>query len=234
MNLLSNCTAQVSGLPNTLITPPEPCHGDGMVTSAVDGHSLRLFAYVLTFVVCVATARNSGTVGQRRLWLAIILAVLGLGLVRLFGWDNEIASHVRDDAYQGGWYRGRRPVQEAVIAGLLGTALAALGAAVLMVRAARGFRLTALAGVGLLAAFVCIRAVSLHDIDHALFAETTLGIQRSALIELGLLGAIFVSALLDFGLARRRAHGGTRLSRSRIDRRSSAAREPAVPPGGSG
>ena len=195
-----------------------------MLTAAIDGHPFRIFAYVVTLAACALLARNSRTVGQRRVWAAVGVVVLGLGLVRLFGWDNEIAAHVRDDAYQGGWYGGRRPVQEVLVASLVGVTLIALGVTVLLVRAVRGFRATAVVAVAALAAFVCIRAVSLHAIDHALFGDTTLGIQRSALIELGLLGAIVSSALLDFGFAKRQPQRGVLWRRSRSIRSGSPAR----------
>lgn len=174
-----------------------------MITSLLDGHLLRLLAYAMAVGACIGAASESRDSGRRRLWLVLASLVLVMGLTRLFGWDNDIADRVRSDAYRGGWYTGRRPVQEALVAGTLACGVVIFGVTLILVRAARGFRATGVAAAAALCSFVAVRAISLHAVDHALFADTTLGVQRSALIELGLVGVLAASALLDVALVRR-------------------------------
>ena len=173
-----------------------------MITSLLDGRLLRLLVYALAVGACLLAASESRGRGRRTLWLVLASIVLVMGLTRLFGWDNDIADRVRNDAYQGGWYTGRRTVQEALVAGTVACGVIVFGVALLVVRAARGFRATGVAATAVLCTFVAIRAISLHAVDHALFVDTTLGVQRSALIELGLVGLLVVSTLLDLAVAR--------------------------------
>ncbi|MGH2634043.1 MAG: hypothetical protein ACRDG3_11585, partial [Tepidiformaceae bacterium] len=122
-------------------------------------------------------------------------------------------------AYEGGWYTGRRPIQEAFVVAALALGGVTLLATLILARPARGFRALAVTFAAALCAFVAARAVSLHALDHVLFSDSTAGIQRGALIELCLIAGLVGSGLLDIGVLRwrRRGPGARAAAISRID-----------------
>src|SRR4051794_27974105 len=122
------------------------------------------------------------------IWLAVA-AVLGALLVnRQFDLLTHLIRSLRRSAYAEGWYERRREYQAAVIAGFLLAGVVLLAAlAVVLRHLVRRVGVVAAATVALVV-FVCIRAVSLHHVDHLLGLGGSDVVNGT--IELGLLGVI--------------------------------------------
>jgi len=174
-----------------------------VIASFVDGPALRIFAYTAAASVAVFAARSSQPRALRSFWLGISATMIMLGATRLFGWDHALASLAREDAYQGGWYGGRRAAQQATVAGLALAAAIAFATIFWALPVARGPRTIPTLAILTLSAFVAIRAVSLHSVDSVIDESTLLGIQRGAAIELSLIILVAACACVSVGRAGR-------------------------------
>lgn len=181
-----------------------------MIASLADGSALRIFAYAAAAPAAFFAARSSRRRPVRRFWLAVSATMIVLGATRLFGWDHALASLAREDAYQGGWYGGRRAAQQATVAALALTAVVASAAIFWAFPVARGPRSIPTVAVLTLGAFVAIRAVSLHSVDGVIDESTLLGVQRGAAIELSLIVLIAASACVSVSRAARVRAGASK------------------------
>lgn len=208
--------------PNGLVTVRLPCQL-GRVATLFDSDLLRVSAYIVATAVCLFAAQASRTPGQRRVWLSLAFIAGMLCFTRLFGWDSDIADRARHDAYSGGWYAGRRPFQEATVIALLALGGVAVLLTLVFYRPARGSRGVAVVFTAALCAFVGVRAVSLHALDHLFFADTTFGVERGALIEFGLISGVIISGLWSAGTSRYRTKPQRTAPASRVDSSTSPA-----------
>lgn len=106
--------------------------------------------------------------GILRFWLFIALVMLVLGVNKQLDLQRLLTQTAREIARDGGWYRGRKPIQYAV-----------LGVAFLASAAAAGWMLwalrrhvrsiwSAILGLVVLSAYVAMRGTSHHDVDVAM------------------------------------------------------------------
>ena len=129
-----------------------------------------------------------------RIWLAVAVT-LGLLLInRQFDVLDHLVQSLRRHAHADGWYERRKEYQAVVIAGLVLVGLALVGAVAVALRhSARRLAVVVAATVALVV-FVCVRAVSLHDVDHLL------GLGGSdvvnGIVEMGLLAVIITATVL--------------------------------------
>ena len=121
-----------------------------------------------------------------------VAATLGLLLInRQFDVLDHLVQSLRRHAHADGWYERRKEYQAVVIAGLVLAGLALVGAVAVALRhMARRLAVVVAATVALVV-FVCVRAVSLHDVDHLL------GLGGSdvvnGIVEVGLLAVIITA-----------------------------------------
>lgn len=106
--------------------------------------------------------------GILRFWLLVSVVLLVLGLNKQLDLQRLLTETAREIAKDGGWYRGRKPIQYAVLGAAF---LASAAAAAWMLWALRRhFRAIApaIAGLMILAAYVAMRGTSHHDVDAAM------------------------------------------------------------------
>jgi hypothetical protein len=127
------------------------------------------------------SGRNWKTEGA--FWACLAMAMLALGVNKQLDVQSVMTEIARNLAKEGGWYNGRRAVQQLAI-GLI--AVAAGGTALLLVvllrNAATEAKIAAL-GLCLVLAFVLIRAASFHHVD-LLLGRAVVGIRWNALLEI--------------------------------------------------
>lgn len=131
-----------------------------------------------------------------RFWWGISGLLLALGINKQLDLQTLFTQVLRDMALAQGWYEQRRPYQLAFIAcvGLIsvaGTALVAFA----MRRVLPQIWLS-VAGFGLLAGFVLIRAASIHQIDVLLKQGS---LRLNWVLELGAIGVIALGAARQKG-----------------------------------
>jgi hypothetical protein len=165
-------------------------------------------AYAAAFVLAVVAACVAGRAATdlaghaaaeahtqrvlRRVWVGVAVVLLALGINRQLDVQTWLIQTLRRHAYEGGWYDRRREYQAAVIGAILVAALVV--GAVLAVVLRRVLRRIALVMAGLvgLTAFVGIRAISFHDVDHLLAVHRGAG----DAIELGGIVVVVVATLI--------------------------------------
>jgi hypothetical protein len=165
-------------------------------------------AYAAAFVVAVGAACVAGRAATdlpghdaveahtqqvlRRVWIGVALVLLALGINRQLDVQTWFIQTLRRRAYEGGWYDRRREYQAAVIGAIFLAALVLGG--VLAAALRRVLRRIALvmAGIVGLTAFVGIRAISFHDVDHLLAVHRGAG----DAIELGGIVVVVVATLI--------------------------------------
>lgn len=129
-----------------------------------------------------------------RFWWCIACLLLALGVNKQLDLQTLFTQVLRDLARAQGWYEARRPYQVAFIVAVglssaAGTALLAYAMRRVLARVWLG-----LAGLGLLAGFVLIRAASIHQVDVLLKQGA---VRLNWVLELGAIGVIALSALRE-------------------------------------
>ncbi len=151
-------------------------------------------AYALAAALCSAcAARERADARARRLWYAIALAMLVLGVIRELEVQGWLTGAARDLAIAQGWYDSRRLLQaETIVAlGLCGALVLAwldqkfrdLGVAVRL----------ALLGLVYLAVYLVVRATSLHHVDILLNVKLA-GLRLIWFLELGGIAIVLAGA----------------------------------------
>lgn len=132
----------------------------------------------------------------RPIWLAITIALVAGAADRRFGLMSAGVDALRDAALIGGWYDVRRPLQASFIVAVI--LLSAVSMLALRAAAGRGGRPVAVAAVttAALAAFLLVRATSLHGVD-AVLREQVLGFSLYTLPEVVALGILILAALAE-------------------------------------
>jgi hypothetical protein len=155
---------------------------------AIGGPSALSACVVVAYAVAVALAVWAVVVARRacrqlsiadpaearrqrvmaRVWVAIALVMLVLGISKQFDLESGSLALLRRIAYQGGWYERRRTYQAEFIVALVGFAIAAGAVAAFVLRRAVRRIVVVLGAVSLLVVFVIVRTISFHSVDHLL------------------------------------------------------------------
>ena len=150
-------------------------------------------AYALVALLALR-AGHRGIGRERTVWLIIGGTVLLLGAAKWLRMQEEITEVGRNLVRSGGWYAEHREVQS--VAALLIAGISVV-AAFLLWRWLRGVPSNlaiACATLGLLLAFITVRAASIHDIDHWVTASCA-GMRKGWWVELAALLVIAATAL---------------------------------------
>jgi hypothetical protein len=138
------------------------------------------------------TALNHA-IKEWRIWVAISLAFLGLGISKLLDLPAVLAGMIRTAASGEGWYGQRQYVQAAFTILVL---LLCGGIVMVLRRRVRdlpGSTRIALFGTTLLFGYVLIRAASLHQFDRFIF-DKTLGFRWNWIFEMGGIGLVLAAS----------------------------------------
>lgn len=144
---------------------------------------------------------------ERLFWNALLIALIALGLNKQLDLQSAATEIGRILSEQQGWYKHRRQVQEAFIAGIAIMGLTVLAATLSLTWRAPGATLFALVGSVCLVVFVVVRAASFHHVDAWLGTEFS-GLRLNWLLEMGGLLVIIAAAW--------RRQKGTRCLRSKL------------------
>ena len=169
-------------MPGNLIHGPTP------------GAWLVVAAYFAGAVAAFLAARSAVARRERRLWLAMAILLVLLGLGKQLDLQVPLTGLGRSLARSGGWYESRKAVQAAFVALL---ALASLGAGAVLLRwtrrSGRFVKIAAL-GASLLFAFIVARAASIHQVDRWVTREVG-GVRIGWWLELAGIAVIGLSAV---------------------------------------
>lgn len=154
---------------------------------------LAVTGYVMAAGLCWLQRGPTSESRERLFWLLSALFLLGLGINKQLDLQTALTALGRQLARDGGWYGERRTFQTAVIfAGLL----LAPGVAIALAWLTRGMRarvLVTLAGLGLLGAFVILRAASFHHLDVAM-RTPVFGLKLHTVLELAGIAVVTIGA----------------------------------------
>jgi len=139
---------------------------------------------------------------ERQTWNLIFILLVLLGINKQLDLQSALTEMGRLLAHGQGWYESRRDVQLAFISALMILGATALVAVLVLVWNAHPATHWAVAGCGLLAVFVVVRASSFHRVDTLINAEWN-GLRHNWMLEMGAL--LWICAA-----ARRRARARSR------------------------
>lgn len=128
--------------------------------------------------------------GEKRVWLALACALLGLGINKQLDLQTALTEAGRTLAMQQGWYAERRVVQGMFV---LAVIVAGVVVGAWLFRQARRSSKPlrkGLLGAVTLGAFVVVRAASFHHVD-LLLGQTWAGLRLNVLLEIG--GIVWVA-----------------------------------------
>ena len=151
---------------------------------------------VLYFVAVFSTwkaAKVATTSRERRLWRAISILFVALGINKQLDLQTALTELGRVLAYEQGWYGTRQTVQVWFI---IGVALACAFVAVSLLiwtRKAPASTWLALIGTVVVLAFVLIRAASFHHIDKFI-GDRILGLKWNWVLEMGGIALVIIAA----------------------------------------
>ncbi|MFM7258990.1 MAG: hypothetical protein ACKO3W_00160 [bacterium] len=106
--------------------------------------------------------------GILRFWILIALVMVVLGVNKQLDLQRLFTETAREIAKDGGWYRGRKPIQYAVLGALFLTSAALAGWMLWALRRHIRVIWPAVGGLIVLAAYVAMRGTSQHDVDVAM------------------------------------------------------------------
>lgn len=158
--------------------------------------ALRFCAYCTLAAACLYSARGSAKPQARLVGAVGVLAIL-FGLALLFGIAGATVDILREATKADGLYGDRRPVQALVIFAVVAVTGAFGSPAVWMATRTQpsSVRVVVL-GALLLACFVTVRAISLHQVDSYLNSEVgPWGLRWGDEIELWLLVCLTAAVL---------------------------------------
>ena len=126
---------------------------------------LTVVSYLICFALaCLVVARRPSRAAYG-LWLGLAVLMLALAVNKQLDLQTALTATGRCLAWAQGWYDDRRPVQLAFILALLLGVGAALVTTLIALRHKRRGNGLALLGMGVLGAFVMVRAVGFHHVD---------------------------------------------------------------------
>ncbi|WP_426170182.1 hypothetical protein [Sandarakinorhabdus sp. DWP1-3-1] len=129
---------------------------------------LAVAGYLVGAGLCLWRRGGAGSGRERLFWLAAALAMLALGLNKQLDLQTLLTGWGRQMARDGGWYAQRRAYQKEFVIGVALVAMVIGAGLAWLVRGLSPRVLAALAGLGLLGAFVLVRLASFHHIDVAM------------------------------------------------------------------
>ena len=153
----------------------------------------RFLAYFVLTGVAWRAARGARP-RDRPILVAVAAMGLGLGVSLLLGFAGLLASEGRDIAAGEGWYAERRPVQAAAVLGILIVSGAAIMLLPRLLRDCSPLARLLVAVMVLLAAYVSVHTISLHQLDAVLNQETLYGIRSGDWVEIALVAIAAVVA----------------------------------------
>ena len=160
--------------------------------------SIGVWVTVVLYFIAAWTAWRAFKVSEgreRSLWLLICLMLVALGINRQLDLLTTLTEIGRVLAFKQGWYGDRRIVQ---ICFIIGVAAVCADIAVRLLWLAHKTAFStqlALLGMVIVLAFVLIRAVSFHEIDH-LIGERVLGLRWNWILEMGGISVVLLGSLI--------------------------------------
>jgi hypothetical protein len=146
------------------------------------GGWITVVLYFLAMISCWMTARRG--VKERRIWIAISILFLGLGINKQLDLQSALTDIGRVIAIEQGWYGQRQFVQLDFIIFVAIVIVSAVITLIIWTRRAPLSTWFALLGTILVVGFVLIRAASFHHIDR--FIGTTMfGFRWNWILEMG-------------------------------------------------
>lgn len=169
---------------------------------------LTVVLYALSAGLAALVLRREGAVAGRArvFWWMILMAMAFLAVNKQLDLQSALTALGRCIALRDGWYDDRGPFQRRVLAMLGLAALAGVLAGLVALRGDLRRNLAALAGLGLVAGFVMMRAVGYHGFD-ALIETRIEGVRLNWVLEW--IGPLMICAN---ALALRRAASPARFS----------------------
>jgi hypothetical protein len=147
------------------------------------GGWITVVLYFLATVSCWITSRHIKT-KERRLWTAITVLFLFLGINKQLDLQSALTELGRVFAYAQGWY-GQRQIVQLVFILFVAIACVLVFATLLLWTSHASFPTwIALAGTTIVIGFVLIRAASFHHIDRFI-GNTVLGARWNWILEMG-------------------------------------------------
>jgi hypothetical protein len=145
-----------------------------------------VFLYVLAVLGCWAAAhklkRGTERNAEQWAWLAILLLMLALGINKQLDVQTALTELGRLTAQWQGWYEKRHIVQELFVLAVAIVCATAVVVLLYWTRRASTASAVAMVGASLLLAFVVVRGISFHHIDHFLGARIG-GFKRHWILE---------------------------------------------------
>jgi hypothetical protein len=181
----------------------------GPVTALLDSNGLRVLAYTVAAIACVAAGVREVRYkrGRPELWptfwfvTGAFFAVIALGRASgIAGLATELG---RETAINQGWYDQRRKYQAMVVATVTGIWFITVVISLWRVPARRRRYLPEAIVAFSLLAFGGVRAVSLHQIDAVLYRLPIHGVKIDAIVDLT--GVVLAIALTFWQPRRDRA-----------------------------
>ena len=156
------------------------------------GGWITVVFYFLAMVSCWATSRNP-EIKERRVWAAISILFLGLGINKQLDLQSALTEFGRVLAVEQGWYGQRQSVQLEFIILVAIICVSAIVTLLILARHAPFPTWVALLGATLVIAFVLIRAASFHHIDRFI-GTTVLGFRWNWILEMGGISVVFFAS----------------------------------------
>ncbi len=166
-------------------------------------------AYALAALLSVAAARHKDR-RERGFWLLVAALMAALCVNKQLDLQSALTAAGRCIAQAQGWYGERRAVQAEFVLALLAASSLFCAGMVVLLRRHLGRLTVSILGLGLVVAFVAVRAVGLHHVD-ALINLRVAGIRANPLLELP-------------GIALIAANAAARIRPARAHRRAPAHR----------
>lgn len=194
------------------------------------------FVYLVAAWLCLRNARGSAALAaagvrrvaqarsRRRFWGALAALVMLLGIMRQFDLFALAAAAMRGIVVVDDAYGERSGLQIGLIVAIGTFGTIGLLIALVTFRRAEGSVLAALAVAALLIAYMLIRTVSLHAVDHVLSVAPLPYVRVDDLIELTLLGLLAL-ACFAFSRGLRSENESARLRALSINERRRIMRE---------
>jgi len=156
------------------------------------GGWITVVLYFLAMVSCWVTARRCET-KERRIWAAISILFLGLGINKQLDLQSALTEFGRVLAYQEGWYDQRQAVQLAFIVVVAAVCACAVITLLIWTYLSPIPTWLALSGTTLVIGFVLIRAASFHHIDRFI-GNTVLGATWNWILEMGGISVVLLAS----------------------------------------
>lgn len=164
---------------------------------------LTVLAYAVCAILAAWVVARAHPGRERKFWVVVTLIMAFLAVNKQLDLQSALTATGRCISQFQGWYDERRSFQRHFIQGLL--AIAILGLALSLYLMRRNLRRNALAllGLGIVTAFVAVRAVGFHHFDVVLNASV-MDLRYNFIFEVSGLVLIAVNALHNLVRPRRR------------------------------